>query len=317
SVDALEPWRAALALIVMVAAQIGANYANDYSDGIRGTDSARVGPVRLVGQGLAAPGRVKRAALISLGVSAAAGLLLVTLTGRWWLLGLGAAALLAAWLYTGGPRPYGYLGLGEIFVFIFFGLVPVIGTTYVQALSVPIAAWVAAIGVGSLTCAILVANNLRDIPTDIEHGKVTLAVRLGAPRTRGLFIALLVLPYVIVIVLATGWGPGALSAAGSHTRAVVEAALVELGAPLDIVAESNQPEVLRTMVSLGVGATALPMVQATGLGPGKVIAERRLVVATRRGAAGDPAVEAVRDALRVSAPSSPSVAASSNGGVPT
>lgn len=113
------------------------------------------------------------------------------------------------------------------------------------------------------------------------------------------------------------WGPWVLFAAGSHTRAVVEAALVELGAPLDIVAESNQPEVLRTMVSLGVGATALPMVQATGLGPGKVIAERRLVVATRRGAAGDPAVEAVRDALRVSAPSSPSVAASSNGGVPT
>jgi len=113
------------------------------------------------------------------------------------------------------------------------------------------------------------------------------------------------------------WGPWVLFAAGSHTRAVVEAALVELGAPLDIVAESNQPEVLRTMVSLGVGATALPMVQATGLGPGKVIAERRLVVATRRGAAGDPAVEALRDALRVSAPSSPSVAASSNGGVPT
>ena len=209
SVDALEPWRAALALIVMVAAQIGANYANDYSDGIRGTDSARVGPVRLVGQGLAAPGRVKRAALISLGVSAAAGLLLVTLTGRWWLLGLGAAALLAAWLYTGGPRPYGYLGLGEIFVFIFFGLVPVIGTTYVQALSVPIAAWVAAIGVGSLTCAILVANNLRDIPTDAATGKITLAVRLGDRMTRIVYVALVVAGFAVIppLALPVGLGP--------------------------------------------------------------------------------------------------------------
>lgn len=208
SVDALEPWRAALALIVMVAAQIGANYANDYSDGIRGTDSARVGPVRLVGQGLAAPGRVKRAALISLGVSAAAGLLLVTLTGRWWLLGLGAAALLAAWLYTGGPRPYGYLGLGEIFVFIFFGLVPVIGTTYVQALSVPIAAWVAAIGVGSLTCAILVANNLRDIPTDAATGKITLAVRLGDRMTRIVYVALVVAGFAVIPPLALPVGLG-------------------------------------------------------------------------------------------------------------
>lgn len=202
SVDALDPWRAALALVVMVAAQIGANYANDYSDGIRGTDSTRVGPVRLVGQGLAAPGSVKVAALISLGVSGAAGLLLVTLTGRWWLLGLGALALLAAWLYTGGPRPYGYLGLGEVFVFIFFGLVPVVGTTYVQALSIPTATWIAAIGVGALTCAILVANNLRDIPTDTATGKITLAVRIDDRATRIVYAALIVAGFAVIPPLA-------------------------------------------------------------------------------------------------------------------
>jgi 1,4-dihydroxy-2-naphthoate octaprenyltransferase len=259
SVDALEPWRAALALIVMVAAQIGANYANDYSDGIRGTDSARVGPVRLVGQGLAAPGRVKRAALISLGVSAAAGLLLVTLTGRWWLLGLGAAALLAAWLYTGGPRPYGYLGLGEIFVFIFFGLVPVIGTTYVQALSVPIAAWVAAIGVGSLTCAILVANNLRDIPTDAATGKITLAVRLGDRMTRIVYVALVVAGFAVIPSLALPVGLGltfawfGLIAAFIAIRPVVTVCRGASGRALVPVLQATGALVLGYGVLVGLG----------------------------------------------------------------
>ncbi|MFZ9986205.1 MAG: 1,4-dihydroxy-2-naphthoate polyprenyltransferase [Candidatus Nanopelagicales bacterium] len=259
SVDALEPWRAALALIVMVAAQIGANYANDYSDGIRGTDSARVGPVRLVGQGLAAPGRVKRAALISLGVSAAAGLLLVTLTGRWWLLGLGAAALLAAWLYTGGPRPYGYLGLGEIFVFIFFGLVPVIGTTYVQALSVPIAAWVAAIGVGSLTCAILVANNLRDIPTDAATGKITLAVRLGDRMTRIVYVALVVAGFAVIPPLALPVGLGltfawfGLIAAFIAIRPVVTVCRGASGRALVPVLQATGALVLGYGVLVGLG----------------------------------------------------------------
>lgn len=208
SVDAMDPLRAGLALIVMVSAQIGANYANDYSDGVRGTDHARVGPVRLVGQGLAAPARVRAAALLSLAVAAAAGLVLVALTGQWWLLLVGGAALLAAWLYTGGPRPYGYIGLGEAFVFAFFGVVPVVGTTYVQALTVPMSAWVASIGVGALTCAVLVANNLRDIPTDSDAGKMTLAVRLGDRATRIGYVVLVISGFAVIIPLALPAGLG-------------------------------------------------------------------------------------------------------------
>lgn len=208
SVDAMDPLRAGLALIVMVSAQIGANYANDYSDGVRGTDHARVGPVRLVGQGLAAPARVRAAALLSLAVAAAAGLVLVALTGQWWLLFVGGAALLAAWLYTGGPRPYGYIGLGEVFVFAFFGVIPVVGTTYVQALTVPTSAWVASIGVGALTCAVLVANNLRDIPTDSDAGKMTLAVRLGDRATRIGYVVLAISGFAVIIPLALPAGLG-------------------------------------------------------------------------------------------------------------
>jgi len=208
SLGAFDPLRAGLALIVMVAAQVGANYANDYSDGIRGTDRERVGPVRLVGQGLAAPSHVRLAALASLAISGIAGLVLVALTGRWWLLIVGAVALLAAWLYTGGPRPYGYLGLGEVFVFAFFGVVPVVGTTYVQALTIPASAWIASIGVGALTCAVLVANNLRDIPTDAASGKRTLAVRLGERTTRIGYVALIVTGFAIIPVLALPLGLG-------------------------------------------------------------------------------------------------------------
>lgn len=210
--DSAYPIRAGLALCVAVSFQVGANYANDYSDGVRGTDEDRIGPVRLVGQRLAPARSVRAAAFTSLGLGAVAGFILVALIGQWWLLAVGAAAIAAAWWYTGGERPYGYRGLGELSVFVFFGIVPVMGTTYVQTLSWSSTALLASIGVGSIACAILVANNLRDIPTDIEHGKVTLAVRLGAPRTRGLFIALLVIPYVIVIMLATGWGPGIIGA---------------------------------------------------------------------------------------------------------
>lgn len=206
--DSLQPVRAALALLVLLAAQIGVNYANDYSDGVRGTDAQRVGPVRLVGQGLAAPSAVRAAALASLLVSAVAGLVLVALTGQWWLLAVGAAALLAAWLYTGGPKPYGYLGLGEVFVFVFFGVVPVVGTAYVQTLTFSTTAWVSSIGVGALTCAVLVANNLRDIPTDAVAGKKTLAVRIGDRATRILYVALIVSAFAVVPPLAVGTGLG-------------------------------------------------------------------------------------------------------------
>lgn len=195
------PTRAALALLVAVSLQVGVNYANDYSDGIRGTDRTRVGPVRLVGQGLAPAHRVRGAAFSAFGVAAVAGLALVASSGYWWLLAVGAASIAAAWLYTGGPRPYGYAGLGEVFVFIFFGLVPVLGTLYVQVGFIDVASVLASVGVGSLACAILVTNNLRDIPTDTRAGKRTLAVRLGDLRTRRLFTSLIAVAFLMVVLL--------------------------------------------------------------------------------------------------------------------
>lgn len=187
---AFDAVRVVLALGVAVLLQVGVNFANDYSDGIRGTDTVRVGPVRLVGQELASPRAVRTAAYLSLFLAAVLGLVLVILTRQWWLIGVGVACIAAAWLYTGGPRPYGYAGLGEVFVFIFFGPVPVIGTAYVQTLTITSTDVLASLGVGMLICAILVTNNLRDIPGDSRVGKRTLAVRLGDERTRMLYAAL-------------------------------------------------------------------------------------------------------------------------------
>jgi 1,4-dihydroxy-2-naphthoate polyprenyltransferase len=199
-------WKATLALLVALALQVGVNYANDYSDGVRGTDEHRVGPLRLVGSGAASASAVKRAAFASFGVAAVVGLALAATTA-WWLVAVGAVCVFAAWYYTGGSRPYGYLGLGEVIVFVFFGLVAVMGTTYVQTETWPLASLYAAVGVGALACAILVANNLRDIPTDREVGKRTLAVLLGDARTRALFGLLLGLPLVALVgvALETSW----------------------------------------------------------------------------------------------------------------
>ena len=173
-------WLIALGcLIVALALQVGVNYANDYSDGIRGTDDDRVGPVRITASGLASPGAVKRAAFLSFAVAAVAGLGVVALSGHWWLVVVGALSIAAAWFYTGGNRPYGYRGFGEVMVFIFFGLVATVGTAYVIADAVPVHTWLAATAVGVLASAILVANNLRDIATDTVSGKHTLPVRLG------------------------------------------------------------------------------------------------------------------------------------------
>ena len=189
ALDIWRPGRALLALVVALALQVGVNYANDYSDGIRGTDDARVGPLRLVGGGHATPATVLRAALLAFGVAAAAGLELAALTS-WWVLLVGAVAIAAAWGYTGGAKPYGYRGFGEVSVFVFFGLVAVLGTTYVQAEQLTWPALAGGIACGALACAILVTNNLRDVPTDTVSGKRTLAVVLGDRRTRVLYPAL-------------------------------------------------------------------------------------------------------------------------------
>jgi 1,4-dihydroxy-2-naphthoate octaprenyltransferase len=194
AVAPLAAGRGLLALVVALALQVGVNYANDYSDGVRGTDADRVGPLRLVGSGLARPAAVRAAALSAFAVAALAGLVLAALT-TWLLLLVGAAAIVAAWFYTGGARPYGYRGLGEVSVFVFFGLVATIGTTYVQAERVTATSVLAGCGCGAFACAILVANNLRDRATDEVAGKVTLAVRLGDRRTRLLYAALVALPY--------------------------------------------------------------------------------------------------------------------------
>jgi len=202
-------WLAAiLALVVSVALQVGVNYANDYSDGIRGTDAARVGPLRLVGSGLAAPLLVKRAAFASFGIAGVAGLGLVIMTQHWWLLAVGVACVLAAWYYTGGKRPYGYASLGEVSVFVFFGLVAVCGTVYVQVGAISLATLFTGVWVGALACAILVANNLRDIRGDAQVGKRTLATRLGDTRTRALYVILVGFAasmLTIVAYLTTWW----------------------------------------------------------------------------------------------------------------
>lgn len=194
-------WRALLALFVALALQVGVNYANDYSDGVRGTDKDRVGPMRLVGSGAASPRHVLGVALGCFLAAAVAGLVLVAATRAWWLLIVGMLAILAAWFYTGGSRPYGYRALGEISVFVFFGLVAVAGTTYVQLERLPWIAVAAAIPVGLLACALLVVNNLRDIVSDGPSGKRTLAVVLGDGRTRLLYSAALMLPFVITLAL--------------------------------------------------------------------------------------------------------------------
>lgn len=196
----IEWWKFLLALVVALALIIGVNYANDYSDGIRGTDDDRVGPMRLVGSGAASPAAVKRAAFLCFGIAAVCGLVLA-LTTAWWLILVGAVCIAGAWFYTGGSRPYGYAGLGEIAVFTFFGLVAVLGTEFVLADRIDWVGLAAAVAVGSISTAVLVVNNLRDIPSDTESGKITLAVRLGDKRTRLLFGILLCVPLVMSVVL--------------------------------------------------------------------------------------------------------------------
>jgi 1,4-dihydroxy-2-naphthoate octaprenyltransferase len=226
--SSFRPGRALLALVVALALQVGVNYANDYSDGIRGTDEVRVGPLRLVGGGHAPPRAVLRAALVCFAVAAVCGLVLALLTTPWLLL-VGVLAIAAAWGYTGGKNPYGYRGLGEVSVFVFFGLVAVIGTTYVQVERVTWLAVAGGLASGALACAILVTNNVRDIPTDREHDKLTLAVRLGDGRSRVLYQALVVVPFVFALAAAPA-RPGALLALLAIPLAVAPLRLVRAGA---------------------------------------------------------------------------------------
>lgn len=194
-----EPIRALSALLVSLALQIGVNYANDYSDGIRGTDDSRIGPVRLTASGLASPKSVRAAALISFLIAALIGLTLAVATS-WWIILVGALAINAAWGYTGGANPYGYKGLGEISVFLFFGIVATVGSYYVQTEELNLQIFIVAIPMGSLACAILAINNLRDRAQDQIVGKKTLAVRLGERGARKLYMALLISAHLFALL---------------------------------------------------------------------------------------------------------------------
>ncbi len=241
ALDGFRPAPALLALVVALALQVGVNYANDHSDGKRGTDTDRVGPMRLVGSGAASAQAVLVAALLAFAVAGVAGLALAALSS-WWLVGVGAVSIAAAWTYTGGPIPYGYRALGEVFVFVFFGLVAVVGTTFVQTRTVEGLAVAAAVPVGLLITAILVVNNLRDVHGDAAVGKRTLAVLLGERATRVFFLGLLAVSFVVVVLIGLT-RPWAL--------------LGLLAAPLAVPPA-------RTVLAGGVGPALIGALQGTG-----------------------------------------------------
>jgi 1,4-dihydroxy-2-naphthoate octaprenyltransferase len=227
--------RAVLALVVAVALQVGVNYANDYSDGVRGTDADRKGPVRLTASGLATPSAVRAAAGIALAVAAVAGFALAALAS-WWLLLVGVAAIAAAVLYTGGPRPYGYSGFGELMVLVFFGFVATAGSAFVQAERVPATAWWGSVVVGGIACAILLVNNVRDVPTDAATGKRTLAVRIGDRRARCLFGACFVAAYAAIVAIALDAPWAALALATAPFAAVLAWRVLRATTPPELVA---------------------------------------------------------------------------------
>lgn len=250
--------RAALALLVAWALIVGVNYANDYSDGVRGTDDDRSGPLRLTGSGLVPPARVKAAAFACFGVAAIAGCALALLSA-WWLILVGAACIAGAWFYTGGENPYGYRGLGEVAVFVFFGLVAVLGTEFTQAGGISWPGVIAAVAVGAISASVNLANNLRDIPSDTAAGKVTLAVRLGDAGTRRVWVALACAPLAasVVLAFATPWALGGL----------VAAPLI-LAAARPVVGDAKGPALIPVLGTAGRAMLLWSVVTATALALG-------------------------------------------------
>ena len=248
--------RALLALVVSLALQVGVNYANDYSDGIRGTDDDRVGPFRLTVSGLVPARAVKHAAFACFGVAAVAGLALIALAGAWWLVLVGVAAIVAAWYYTGGKKPYGYLGLGEVFVFVFFGLVAVLGTTYTQAGTVDGLTWAGAVGCGLISTALLMANNIRDIPTDRQVGKMTLAARIGDGPARGSYVAMLAVA-VVLPLLSTGAHP--------WLWLVLLAGVAAVRPCRDVLRARERAELIPVLKATGIVGTVYAVTFALGL----------------------------------------------------
>jgi 1,4-dihydroxy-2-naphthoate polyprenyltransferase len=244
AIDGFVWWRALLALVVALAFQVGVNYANDYSDGIRGTDADRVGPLRLVGSGLVPPGMVRTAAFACFGLACVAGLALVAASGHWWLIAVGAVSVLGAWFYTGGKNPYGYLGFGELAVFVFFGPVPVLGTLYVQTGRITWLGVVTSLALGSFSAAVLAANNLRDRPTDAESGKKTMAVRLGDTGARNFYAVLALAPFVITVGLA----------------------FISPWLLLGLLASAKIAPAVRVVMNGGAGPALIPVLKDTALG---------------------------------------------------
>ncbi len=255
AIDRFSWWASVLALVVALALQVGVNYANDYSDGVRGTDDQRVGPLRLVASGVAPARQVLVAAFVCFGVAGVAGLVLIALTGHWWLVTVGVVSVAAAWFYTGGPKPYGYSGWGEVAVFVFFGPVAVLGTLYVQTGRLTWLGVAGAVALGCISASVLVTNNLRDLPTDAASGKITMAVRLGDRPTRTLYLVLVSIPFVVSLVAGV-WVPWVLLGLLAGVLAVPAARIVAgnaTGTALIPVLRDTSFAMLAWAVLTGVG----------------------------------------------------------------
>ena len=245
---------AVFALVVSIALQVAVNYANDYSDGIRGTDKNRVGPLRLVGSGAKKPTEVKKATFLAFGVAAVFGFVLAATT-TWWLLLVGVFCFLAGWFYTGGKHPYGYLGFGEVFVFIFFGVVATMGTTFVINEQLTLVSFLASVVVGCLACALLAVNNLRDIAGDQISNKKTLAVRIGESGARKFYISLFIVAGFAVILIALSYSAALIAMLGLAV-AVKPIRRVYAGATgadlIDVLVMTGRVQIL-VAISLSVG----------------------------------------------------------------